>query len=120
MFGSGVATGMPTIHHIRRQTLKVLGVGPTACTVAVAGTTTPGSVARRIVSAASRRTATTTLACGWPFEFATTVLVWQKIHIASHSRVLCSKLPRDWHCHLTERLRGTSIADDEVAVPIPN
>ena len=71
MYGSGAVTGMPTIHQIRSQTLKVLKVGRAAWTVAVAGSTAPGTVARRIVTASSRLTATTTLVCGWPFEFAT-------------------------------------------------
>ena len=71
-------------------------------------------------STATRRAASTALGCGWPFEFATKLSLLAVIHFASHSRVLCSKLPRDWLCHLTERLRGTSIADDEVAEPIPN
>ena len=67
------------------------------CAVAVVGTATSGAVARRIVTAATRRTATTTLACGWPFEFATKLSLLAVIHFASHCRVLCSKLPRDWH-----------------------
>ena len=81
MCGSGAVTGMPTIHQIRSQTLKVLKVGRTVCSVAVVGTATSGAVARRIVPATSHRTATTSLACGWPFEFATTVLVWQKMKL---------------------------------------
>ena len=80
MFGNGVATGMPTIHHIRRQTLLVLKVGRAACAVAVAGATAPGTVVRLFVSTTTRRSAAAALACGWPFEFATTVLVWQKIN----------------------------------------
>ena len=81
MYGSGAVTGMPTIHQIRRQTLKVLKVGRTVCAVAVVGATSSGAVARRFVTTATRRTAATTLACGWPFEFATTVLVWQKMKL---------------------------------------
>ena len=68
MFGSGVATGMPAIQQIRRQTLQVLKVGCTTWTVAVAGTAAPDTVARRIVAKTPRRTPTTALACGWPFD----------------------------------------------------
>ena len=71
MYGSGAATGMENTAVARRPILKDLTMGRTVCAVAVAGAASPGSVARRIVATATRRTATAALACGWPFEFAT-------------------------------------------------
>ena len=70
MYMSGAQTGMAVTDVVRRLILKALTVGRTACAVAVAGATTPGAVARRFVTTSSRRSASTTLACGWPFEFA--------------------------------------------------
>lgn len=71
MYGNGATTGKEITVVTHRQILKDLIVGLTACAVAVAGSTSPGTVARRIVSTSTRRTATTTLACGWPFEVTT-------------------------------------------------
>ena len=71
MYGSGAPTGMAVTAAVRRPILKVLTVGRTVWAVAVVGATTSGAVARRFVATATRRPATTALACGWPFEFAT-------------------------------------------------
>ena len=68
---NGAATGVEVTPVAHRPTLKALTMGRTVCAVAVVGSTTSGSVARRIVATATRRTATAALACGWPFEFAT-------------------------------------------------
>ena len=57
-------TGMAAILQILRQTLLDLRVGRAACAVAVAGSTMPEAVARRIVTATTRRTVATSLACG--------------------------------------------------------
>ena len=84
MYGSGAQTGMEITAVVDKPILKVLTMGRTACAVAVAGATAPGTVARRIVATASRRTATATLACGWPFEFATKLplLGWNSFCLA--------------------------------------
>lgn len=71
MCGSGAPTGMEITAVVHRPILQVPTVGRAVWAVAVVGTSTSGSVARRFVSTPTRRTATSTLACGWPFEFAT-------------------------------------------------
>lgn len=69
MSGNGAATGMEIIPVAHRLILKDQKVGRAAWTVAVA--VTPTTVARRFVATTTRRSAATTLACGWPFEFTT-------------------------------------------------
>ena len=71
MYLSGATTGMEITAAVHRPILKVPTVGRSACSVAEAGTSTPGTVARRFVSTTTRRFVATTLACGWPYEFAT-------------------------------------------------
>ena len=71
MCGNGAAIGTISIVVAHRLILKDLKVGRSAYTVAVAGAAAPGAVARRIVTPSARRTAATTLGCGWPFEFTT-------------------------------------------------
>lgn len=61
MYGNGARIGMKIIEVLLRPILLVLPVGLTACTVGVAGTTMPGSVARLAVTATRLPTATTTL-----------------------------------------------------------
>lgn len=46
-------------------------MGRTVWAVAVVGATSSGAVARRFVATTTRRAAAATLACGWPYEFAT-------------------------------------------------
>ena len=71
MYGSGAATGMLVTAVVHRPILKAPTMGRTVWSVAVAVTTTPGAVAHRIVATATRRAVTATMACGWPYEFAT-------------------------------------------------
>ena len=96
MYGNGAAIGLEITAVVRSPILQVPLVGRAACAVAVAGAATPGTVARRFATSAPQRTAPATLACGWPFEFATKLSLLAVIHFASHSRVLCSELPRGW------------------------
>ena len=66
MYGNGVAIGIVAviIQARHKPILQVPIVGRTACTVAVAGPATIGTVAFRIVTATTRRTASTTSASG--------------------------------------------------------
>ena len=61
MYGSGVRIGMTTTIVLLRPILQVLIVGLTACTVGVAGSSLPGTVARHAVAATSLTYVATTL-----------------------------------------------------------
>ena len=65
MCGSGVKIGMATTVVLLRPILQVLIVGLAACTVVVAGTSMPGTVARRAVTAARLTAAATALGSAW-------------------------------------------------------
>ena len=65
-YGNGAKTGMATMVAMLRLIRHVLGVGLAGLIVAVAGTTTIGTVARRIVSSSHRAFATAALASASP------------------------------------------------------
>ena len=65
MYGSGVRIGMANTADLLRLILQVLPVGLAACTVEVAGSTLPGSVARLAVSTSRLSAITTTLGSAW-------------------------------------------------------
>ena len=68
MYSNGVATGMEVIANPLKPIQKVPIVGRTACSVAVAGTTSRGTAACRVVTTAARRSVTATSACALPSE----------------------------------------------------